>query len=291
VARGIHSISSGVSATPSAVDGTISTGASDASISRVAGALGAVFAGSAGASDAVTNRQATLPTGASGASLTIAIASGVGARSAGTSGSSVSASASGTVSLAYGSSGASLAANTTATGTGYTATATNTRNTGAKDWATPTNAQGAFDASVTTISAAATASAADAFDATLKCSGFPIGAAPSGYTRTNVSIAIRHQWDLDVGVLSTASSVVTLRSSVGAVLATIVNRTSGTQPTLLTETFDVTASVAALSDAQLATCVVWCDADCNLLIITGGNASWSITGVHMLVTYTNSGIA
>lgn len=273
------------------VDGTIATGTDGASLSGVLGTLAAQSTGSGGASLGISARSATLPTGTGGASLAFT-ETGSGARSTGTDGASLAAQGTGTETQSTGSSGASLAINASGTATGWTATATNVRNSGSIDWTSPTNAQGDFTGTEASITAAASPTAAAAYDADLKCTGFALGTTPSGWTRSAVHLLIRHRWDLTVGALSTASIVVTVRDSANAVLATPINRAqgSGDQGSLLTETFDVTSAVSGLTDVQLQDVRVWCEADCNLLIATGGNASWQVDGVHIRVTYTRTGL-
>lgn len=172
--------------------------------------------------------------------------------------------------------------------TAYATNVVQTNNGGAHDWTMPSQAQGQFQGSEASIVAGAILP--DDYNADLKAIAFALGQAPAGWTRSKVELLIRHRWDLDVGLLSSASAVVTVRDGADAVLATPINRTTGTQATLLTETFDITSAVAALTEAQLQAIRVWCQADCNLFAVTGGNASWNVDGIHIRVTYTKTGI-
>lgn len=274
------------------VDGVISTGSDGESLSRVNATMSAQSLGSEGESARISNMAGIRPTGTDGEALT---ASGVGSSSSstGSEGESTPVVSTGAIPVSTGAAGASMLTNVSGTATGHTGSATAVINAGTTNWTNPTNAQGAENGTEAAITSAATATQSASHDATLRCSSFGLGVTPTGWTRSAVHLIIRHRWDLTVGALSTASIAVTLQNSTGSVLATPISRAqgSGDQATLLIETFDVTAAVAALSDTDLQGCQVWCRAVCNLLIVTGGNASWQIDNVHLRVTYTRTGIA
>lgn len=174
-----------------------------------------------------------------------------------------------------------------AVGTAIPNTVTTVDNAGTPNWTNPDNIKDQDDdeASITVNTGPTAANSSN--DQLLVTSWTGIGARPSGWSRSKVEVVIRHRWDLTVGPLSTASIDLSLRDSIGVVIVTLFNRVqgSGDQATLLTETFDVTAAVAALSDAQLANLRVWAIDISNLLIATGGNHSWNIAWIRIDVTY------
>lgn len=182
----------------------------------------------------------------------------------------------------------SFAGTATVVATAYATTVTAVSLGGSVDWTSPTNAQGAFNDTEAAITAASSVGAGATMNDDLRATVFALSATPpTGYTRTKVEVIIRHRWDLTVGALSTATFAVTLRSSLGVSLGTIVSRAqgSGDQATLLTETYNVTSLTTGLTNAQVAGLQVWCEADANLLLATGGNASWQVDGIHLQVTY------
>lgn len=177
--------------------------------------------------------------------------------------------------------------------TQYTTTATATQNSGTTNWTNPTNAQGAINGTEAQISYAPTTETQT--DATLKCTGLVIPTTPSGFARTNATIRIKHRWDLTITApvagVTDAINTIELRSSADALISTLNTRSAagggGTQASLLQEDYDITALV---SDAQLnAGIKVWCNANYDFLVASG-NASWQVDAVHLIGTFTRSGI-
>lgn len=162
---------------------------------------------------------------------------------------------------------------------------------GSPAWTNPTNAQGAINGT----EAAVVVSNASA-SSTLTCTGLQLPATPSGWTRTGAILRIRHRWDLTISVPLTddAQLQLVVRNSTGTtVLATPMTRTEDdavplTQATLITEEF----SLNALSDTDLITNGIRVLAifTASLSAIVGGNAGWNIDAIHLVGTYTRTGI-
>lgn len=175
----------------------------------------------------------------------------------------------------------------------FTSAAINNRNAGSTDWTTPANAQGNFDGTEAAFVLAA-GLALTTGDADLRCTIPAINATPAGFTRTAIFISIRYRWDLvlTLPLVDTAHIVITLRDSVGVLIATLKTRTEddvdNNQATLLTEDYDITALVTA---PQLAAGLqVWVNANASLSLTTSGNMSCQVDGVHLKTTYSRTGI-
>lgn len=274
-------------------DQTAAIGTDDQSDASVTLALGAQSIGGDAASDLLVSLLLAGAVGTDTASDAPTDDSGSGTGSQGTDDASMGATDTGTLTDGLGSDAESLAANSTITAVGWASSTSVQNNGGSNTWTSPTNAEGDTDGTEASISAAASPTSGDDYDAELRFTGFDLGQAPSGWTRDKVELVITHRWDLSVGVLSTANTTITVRDSGGTLLGTPVDRdeNTGNQATLLEETFDITSAVSGLSEAQLAAVQIWCEATCNLLIVTGGTASWQVDSCHVQTTYSRTGFS
>lgn len=273
-----------------AVDGTISVGTFTGSISKVLGALAAQSVGILTASLAfIANLLETIGTYTLSA-FSLNDDTGSGTRSVGTQTDSFPTTITNVLAAqSTGSETNSMAANSSIVATAWATTVSAVSNGGTVDWTNPTNAQGDING---TEAAIAVSAASGSMNDDLKATAFAIAPIPSGFTRTKVELLIRHRWDSTGQPLETCSFVVTCRDGSDAILSTVqtITQATASRGALATDTFDVTAAVAALTDAQLQALRVWCEADATLLAVAQGNFSWNIDAIHYRITYTKSGI-
>lgn len=161
-------------------------------------------------------------------------------------------------------------------------------------WASIGNAQGNFDGTEATHPGL---SGVDVTcDATLECSGLVGPATPSGFTRTDAFIRVRHRWDLTItgavaGVVD-AIHRITLVDNLEVDIGTLRTRSAvggdGTQATLITEEFNIHALV---TDAQIAAGLgVDFRVLCDYVPAVNGNTSWNVDGCHLVLTFVRTGI-
>lgn len=249
-----------------------------------------VAQGSTGASMAQTETGTdTASTGTDAGAFGSALVIASGALSTGSSGASQSQTETGSETVSLGSTGASQSVNTSGTATGY-ADSTTEEHTSGDNWTNLTNAQGAFNDTPATVASAASPTAADSAHTDLVLQ-FALGQTPSGWTRTKVEVLIRHKYDCVVGIASTAELLVRATKADGTGAFTILTRSTGdSRAAYATDTVDVTTSVSGWTEAELADIKIRCEADFDLLIVTGGNASWDVDGVHIRTTFSRTGL-
>lgn len=278
-----------------AIDGTISAGTINEAISNIAFQIS--MAVGAENETGLNNVNALLTVSAGGLDELLTASNNNGSESinAGTENEAISNVSFVLAPQSAGSEAESMLTSSVIKANKFTTTATNTRNAGTVDWVNPTNAQGAFND--TLASFAVTAGVAlTTGDATLKCTGMALtsSATPTDFTRTALNILIRHKWDLVITLpaVDTAITAIELHDSAGVFITALIirgaNNVDNNQPTLLTESYNISAFV---NDAQLAAGIqIWCWGKSSLSLATSGNMSWDVDAVMLEATYTRNGI-
>lgn len=182
--------------------------------------------------------------------------------------------------------------------TQYTTTTTvSTSNTPA--WTSPTNAEGDFDGAEANHGGFGGVGDTNGFNSNLVCSGLVVPTTPPGFTPGDVTIRIRHRWDLNISLAVAGVTDVTqdidLLDSSNALIANLSRRVASgggsTQATLIDEDFDITAIA---TPAELAAGV---KVDCHFYTTgtptaaVNGNTSWNVDAVHLRTDYSRTGIA
>jgi hypothetical protein len=233
--------------------------------------------------------------GARDSALTLGPLVGAGARSLGSRDSALTAAVAGSAPASLGTRNTATSFASTILGRGFVQTAATA---GGVMWTNPANVQ-ADDAAVASwvTTEGLGAGAGVTSTGTLTATNPRVGATPSGWTRTKVEILI-HRNDAAVGLAAngdTATFTVGLQDKTGAALQTALSDSftaagSNADATVAT---DVTAAVAAISDADLALTKYLLTATFARTLVAAGTRSWTVNvdSISMRVTYTRTGIS
>lgn len=197
--------------------------------------------------------------------------------------------------LPLGTDSQSFAASAVAVAEDHTDAATAVQNSGTGNWTNPANTVGAFDgveAVHAGLSGLNTACSAD-----VRCTGLVLPPTPSGFTAGNYFIRIRHRWDLTItapvaGVTDATHSILITDSAGTQIGAAQLVRSAAvdgtTQATLITEDIDIT-SIVSVAQAN-AGIRVYCRAVCAYVPAVNGNTSWNVDAVHLIRSFSRTGI-
>lgn len=171
-------------------------------------------------------------------------------------------------------------------------------NGGSQAWTNPSNADGAYNGTEASWTLAAGLSPVSE-NGDMLTAGLVIPSTPAGFTRGNVYIGIRHRWDVAITspLIDTARIWANLLTSTLTDLGIIFERNDGgtviggnpsdttTRAALATDLIDVTSIIGANT-----TFTVSLRTTGSLSLPTSGNMAWQVDAVHIVVTFTQTGI-
>jgi hypothetical protein len=236
----------------------------------------------------------TVPVGSRNAALTIGPLVGSGSRSLGSRDTALTPSVTGTIPASLGARNTSASFASTILGRGFVQTAATA---GGVLWTNPANVEADDSAVASWVTTEGLGAGAGATSTgTLTATNPRLGSTPAGWTRTKVEVLV-HRNDTAVGLNATgdtATFTVALQDKTGAALQTVVNDSftaagSNADSTVAT---DVTAAVAAISDADLALTKYLLTATFARTLVAAGTRSWTVNvdSISMRITYTRSGL-
>ncbi len=281
-----------ISGGSSVISGTINAGTIGTSISKVSLVAGAFNLGSENTSMAFT-ANFTVGIGTRNSVMTFSTV-GADTISLGSEDTSISKIVGSLSGISLGSEGASQPVSSSIKGNGLVTTGTTA---GGVVWTNPTRVT-ADDASYAQwlLTEGLGAGAGVTSTGTLTATNPALGTIPAGFTRTKVETLV-HRNDAAVGLGATgdtASFTVVLQDKTGAALQTVLTDSftaagSNADATVVT---DVTAAVAAVTDADLALTKFLLTATFARTLAAVGTRSWTVNvdSLQLRVTYTRSGI-
>lgn len=230
--------------------------------------------------------EGTLPAGTENEELTPADATGSEHRSAGSENEATTLKSGTAEALPTSTQNAAMVGESSAVASGESTTTTQL----GTDWQNRGNMNVGFNPGpLATISASAGVGTPDTYDDTMTSSAFQIGATPPGWTRTKIEVLVRHDWDIEVGLLSSLRHVIEV--TMGGNTTRIFDKTqnTGNRVGLVEDAFDVTATYNGMTDAQIQGAFVTFDAIADILA-GGGNCNWNVDYAKIRITYTRASI-